>query len=257
MSKTRTDSPDQDELEDHTYDPASQGTALVPTTSRAHPSTRSCQSGLNPLQSHSIPAQSRSNPLQTRSNRLQPPQIASGSSSNTMGTQNAQIAAPQPSRSLHERLTDPPVASTSTAHFQHHSVPSKLLLAHITASPAPSEAGREAEAVRAAAEAMESVLEQFKNQEIDTKTAFRAFQDHSRGDPAVVQDYVQQMLQVQRDELESTKQRKAAAKEKQRQETSPEQITALQAAQAAAWALMERELAENDALLAAVNGDSD
>jgi hypothetical protein len=264
MSKTRADSPDLDELEDHTYDPASQGTGPHHPSTRTHPSTRSHPSAPNPPSSRSNTAQNRSNPVQnrsdlpqTRSKQLQPSQVTSGGSSNTVSSQTAQFPAPQPPKPLHDRLTDPPAASTSHFRSQHRSKPSRSLLGRISASPAPSDNAREAEAVRAAAEAMESVLEQYRNQEIDTKQAFRAFQDHSRGDPTVVEDYVQQMLQVQRDEIDFTKQKKAVAKEKQRQQDSPEQVTALEAARAAAWAVMERELAENDALLAAVNGDSD
>jgi hypothetical protein len=243
MPQNRPDSPDP--LENYDYD------IYLPSSAQISSKT---------IVSHSKPSKSFSSHQQSS----KPSQPVSKVSPISVSPQKSTIATVQSSKSLLECFSDPPVASSSNTKLHQSTSHSKSLQDHLSFSVHPSEhhpslsdSAREAEEIRVTTEAMDSILEQFRREDITVKEAFRALQDHSRGDSNVVQDYVNQMLQIQREGVAAAKARKAAVREKQREENSVDRVTAQQAANAAAFAVMERELAENEALLAAVNEEPD
>ncbi|KAJ3817248.1 hypothetical protein F5880DRAFT_1618462, partial [Lentinula raphanica] len=137
-------------------------------------------------------------------------------------------------------------------HFRsvspHHSdVPSSSAAPHL--SPPPSLAARlsddpeqalEFQAVSEQARTLQEVVEQFRNEEINAMEAFRAIRDILSNDPVVSQDYVSQIMDIQR-ETNQFKRDKLKGKEPA---VSADQNTVSHedAVNEAAWASMQAQL---------------
>ena len=77
----------------------------------------------------------------------------------------------------------------------------RSLEARLSDGPRSTPAPDTVDPVGAQVQALDDIVEQFRNEEIDSTAAFRAIRDRTFHDPVVSQDYISQIMDIQREQL--------------------------------------------------------
>ncbi|KAJ3870417.1 hypothetical protein F5051DRAFT_507683 [Lentinula edodes] len=223
--------------------------------SQTLPSTSSTQISLDKGKGRAQPAQSTSHIASRPSPELRSVRIRPRTLQERLQVIPEAGTAPQVTGSEHREAS---IALSTHSHHSSHHIP---LQDRISAAPTPPDA---LEQVRLTAEALGQVVEQYRNNDLSPNDAFRALRSLT-DDPTVVRDFIGQIQEIQRDHLRASRERVAAAKaarvtaaaaSKSRISDGP-LVSPEKAVNEAAWALMERELAENALQLAAAEAEAD
>ncbi|KAJ3833368.1 hypothetical protein F5878DRAFT_699911, partial [Lentinula raphanica] len=136
------------------------------------------------------PDQSCSLPLKSPSNM--PSHSQNTSSSLPERSMGASSSSKQGRAHVHFRSVSPLPSDVPSSSAAPHLSPPPSLAARLSDDP---EQALEFQAVRT----LQEVVEQFRNEEINAMEAFRAIRDISSNDPVVSQDYVSQIMDIQRE----------------------------------------------------------
>ncbi|KAJ3737990.1 hypothetical protein EV360DRAFT_90987 [Lentinula raphanica] len=142
---------------------------------------------------------------------------------------------------VHFRSVSPHPSDVPSSYAAPHLSPPPSLAARLSDDP---EQALEFQAVSEQARTLQEVVEQFRNEEINAMDAFKAIRDISSNDPVVSQDYVSQIMDIQRETNQSKRDKlkgKEAAISADQNAVSHED-----AVNEAAWASMQAQIQELD-----------
>jgi hypothetical protein len=209
------------------------------TSSEAHQASSKSSVHSPILQSSST---TLSRQISSDQNPSKPSSTIQNVSTSKSGSNKATSTTSKPSKSLSEHLSGPSHPSTSShrvGFVSQTSGSSSKPLEERLSSPPP-----DIVSVGAKAQSLDDIVASFRNEEIDSTTALRKIRDLTFNDFPVSEDYVSQILTIQREQIDFKREQKAkqAGKEKD--------TGYVEAVNEAAWAALESQVQENENELA-------